>query len=142
MITRAYVVDIKPGYVKVRIPIFNGIDKSAKGYIRDEDLYWATTDCIPGVETNYAPGDVVMVAFEDLDRGRPIVVGHLKSALLDKMNTIGPEINASTLNVSGRVILPKDIKIGNITYELLQSLETLGPDLAPISTSDIDALFN
>lgn len=138
MITRAYVVDIKPGYVKVRIPVYDSLKNSTSGYTPDDELSWASIAFTPGIEVNYRPGDTVLVGFQDADTGRPLIIGHLKSALnYSDADMVYPVLNSSQLTVKDKVILPKDVTIGNIKYDQLQLLE----DLNPISQNSIDSLF-
>ena len=138
MITRAYVVDIKPGYAKVRIPVYDSLKTSTSGYTPDEELSWASIAATPGIEVNYKPGDVVLVGFQDSDTGRPLIIGHLKSALnYTSAEVVYPVINSSQLLVKDVAIFPKNITIGNIKYDQLQLLE----DFNSISQNDIDSLF-
>lgn len=144
MTTRAFIVAIKPGYAKVRIPIYDGFDPQSSSYIADEDLSWATIVVNPGINISYEPGDVVLVDFQDGDIGRPLVIGHLSSTLVGEniLDNNLPEIKANSLEVTGPVVLSKDILIGNISYEdLMQLEEGLPSDLTPISQTDIDSLF-
>lgn len=121
MITRGIVkaVDYSTQQLQVRIPILDGNDFNG---VKDKDLSWASILAIPGIEVNYQKGDIVIVGFEDNNKGKPIVLGYLKSALSKNKNIIYPEIQTSKMQAFEEAKFPKNTRIGNISYGTLFSL--------------------
>lgn len=123
MITRAIIenLDLAHGRIQVYIPILHGkLDRYA-----DLGLNWASVLCIPGLEVNYKVGDVVVVAFEDFDEGKPIILGHL----LLEGNNMASQISGSFENlfVTNKFQAPVDSYIGKTPYsklhEAVESME-------------------
>ena len=124
MITKAIVVQIvPPNKFKVRIPIFNGFS-GQQGAVPDEYLSDATLCTLPNSDNIINVGDIVYVAFEDNDAGRPVILGHLYTGT-SKTNTI-IDLNVRELNVTDKPTngrysiasanLPSNTRIGNLTY--------------------------
>lgn len=71
-------------------------------------------------------GDVVFVAFEDYDIGRPVVIG----CLFKESGNISEEsLNLADLNVSSTTKLSKQTTIGEVKYTELQCLKGLTDNL-------------
>ena len=87
MITKAIVTQlVPPNKFKVRIPIFDGFS-GQQGAVSDEHLSNATLCTLPNSDNVINVGDIVYVAFEDNDAGRPVILGHLYTGT-SKTNTI------------------------------------------------------
>lgn len=117
MLTRAIItaVDLNSSKVQIRIPWLEGIENSENSPTSNQDLTWASILCIPGIEIDYQPGDIVVVGFEDNNIGRPIVIGFLK--------LIGKEIDTKLyckmkeLEVQDSLIAPSNTTIGRSDYQ-------------------------
>ena len=125
MITKAIVVQIvPPNKFKVRVPIFDG-PSGAQNSIPDEYLNDATLCTLPNVDNVINVGDIVYVAFEDNDAGRPVILGHLYMGENSTTNT-KIDLNARTIKALGsnisKVELPNNTKIGDITYSDLYDM--------------------
>ena len=95
MITKGIVQEFIDNYsVRVRLPIFDGSEKSQYG-IPNSGLSVATICSLPNANSGVGIGDVVFVGFEDNDLGKPIILGHLyKEAITNtKLNL---ELNSLT----------------------------------------------
>lgn len=119
MITRAIIeeTDLSIGKVRVRIPI---LEDTRNSYA---NTLWASIIYIPGLNVDYKVGDVVEVAFEDNDLGKPIVLGFLKL----RTREIESRIYAVTkeLEVEEKFKAPLDTTIGKTTYQkLFDSVDT------------------
>ena len=121
MITKAYVEDVYNEYqYKVRIPLLDRIESSV-GSVDFDDLSIATA-CVPkGINASIRKGDVVFVAFEEDDYDYPIIIGHLYRSDLIKDSQM-PFIESRNLTVTEKAVLPKDTKIGDITYEQIAAI--------------------
>ena len=124
MITKAIVTQlVPPNKFKVRIPIFDGFS-GQQGAVSDEHLSNATLCTLPNSDNVINVGDIVYVAFEDNDAGRPVILGHLYTGT-SKTNTI-IDLSVRELNVTDKPTngkysiasanLPSNTRIGNLTY--------------------------
>lgn len=142
MVTRAYVedVDLTNSRVKVRIPIFDGVQNSVDSTINDYNLCWASLVWTPGINVDYRVGDVVVVSFEDNNIGRPIVIGYLK--LIGSNDDSKIYATIKELNVSDSFSSPTDSRIGVTDYsEIYESINTekRGPGVFSSSVSIDDS---
>lgn len=122
MVTKAIIENVDDIYsVKVRIPI---LDSSAEytDATNYKDLSDAIICTLP--RTSYIPevGDIVLVAFEDNDKGKPIIIGCL---FKESGNTSQVNIEVNNLTVVSKTNLNADITIGDISYEELKYLKGL-----------------
>lgn len=102
----------------VRIPEFNKID-GAVGSTPSNELSKSIICTLPGYIPNLRAGDVVLVAFENFDPAKPIIMGLLYT---DKVSSCLPDIYAGSVNVSVNGILPEDTSIGEVTPESIKCL--------------------
>ena len=122
MVTKAIVESIDNIYsIKVRIPILD----SGKEFT-DATLYnnlSEATVCLPP-RASYIPqiGDIVFVAFEDNDKGKPIIIGCL---FKESGNTSQINIELNDLKVNSKSVLSNNTTIGDITYEEIKYLAGL-----------------
>lgn len=122
MVTKAIIESVESQYlVKVRIPILDSSPEfvDATNY---DSLSDATICTLP--RTSYVPeiGDIVFVAFEDNDKGRPIIIGCL---FKESGNDSQVNIEANNLIVNSKTQLSSSTSIGNISYDELKYLEGL-----------------
>lgn len=116
MVTKAIIEDIDDIYsVKVRIPMYDSTPEFTDS-TKTADLSSAIICTLP--QTSYVPavGDIVLVAFEDNDKGKPVIIGCL---FKESGNLSGVDIKANNLKVSG------NFTIGSISYDQLKYLEGL-----------------
>ncbi len=117
MITRAIInkIDYESSKIRVRIPIFDGIANDPHS-TADEDLSWATILCLPGFNIDYEIGDIVIVAFEDDDNGKPIIIGYLK---LDnsKNDDYKVRANLKSANIEENLNTSTQVNLGKLTYK-------------------------
>ena len=121
MITKAYVEQLYTTTAKVRIPVF---DKPA--FVTDStpspDLAEATVSFLPNCKPNLKVGDVVFVAFEDNDIGKPVIIGHLYRTA--KTETYS-DLILNSLKVNIDATFSKDVKIGKVKSQEISYLEGL-----------------
>lgn len=122
MVTKAIVESIDNIYsIKVRIPILDSGPEftDATSY---NNLSSATV-CLPP-RASYIPeiGDIVFVAFEDNDKGRPIIIGCL---FKETGNSSQINIEVNNLKVNSVTSLSESTSIGDITYKELSYLDGL-----------------
>lgn len=111
MITKGIVQDIIDDYtIRVRLPIYDGTEKSQQG-TPNSSLSLATICSLPNSSSFVDLGDIVFVAFEDDDMGKPVIIGHLfKEAVTNtKLNL---ELNSLITNSNTK--LYKDTWIGDV----------------------------
>ena len=120
MITRGIVERIVDRYtVKVRMPLLNRI-RNNSGNVLSDDLNEAVICTLPKYDPNINTGDVVFVAFEDNDYGKPVVIGYLYR---ENMNETLGDIVLNTLNVNLSAHLTEDTTIGNVSSEDIANLQ-------------------
>ena len=124
MVTKAIIESIQSPYeVTVRIPLFNsGSNFSQGSQVLNEAIVCVPPNC------SFTPqiGDIVLVAFEDFDAGKPVIIGCL---FKESGNSSTLNINASSLNVDGTTTLSEQSKIGDIGYSELKQLSGLGQNV-------------
>jgi len=126
MTTKAYIVGHKagsPAYT-VRIPLFETAGSvPGKGTYLNSSLFEATLSYQPGNLNSYAVGDCVFVVFEDSRMAKPVIVGRLYSGSEGKATDA---VNASSLSVADKAVLPGDTTVGGVTVsKLIQNCDSL-----------------
>ena len=124
MVTKAIVEEIISEYkVKVRIPIYDKAKEDLTA-TSSKDLSIATMCTLPSSSNGVKTGDIVFVSFEDYDRSKPVIVGHLY-AEANKGSFANLQLNS--LIVNNNCTLPKSTRIGEVKYnDLLQLISTNG----------------
>ena len=128
MITKAIVQSQVPNSNKfrVRIPIFDG---PPGGMVSTPDgiLAEATLCTLPNAQNVVNPGDIVYVAFENNDMGRPVILGHLYQE--PSRTTTCIDLQLRTLKVEDKVNskvssakLPYNTSIDMVTANDMQKL--------------------
>ena len=128
MITKAIVQSQVPNSNKfrVRIPIFDGL---AGGMVSTPDCFLAeaTLCTLPNAQNVVNPGDIVYVACENNDMGRPVILGHLYQKP-SRTNTC-IDLQLRTLKVEDKVNskvssakLPYNTSIDTVTANDMQKL--------------------
>lgn len=120
MITKGIVQEKIDEYtIRVRLPIYDGTEKSQQG-TPNSSLSLATICSLPNSSSFVEVGDIVFVAFEDDDMGKPVIIGHLfKEAVTN--TKINLELNSLTTNSNTK--LYKDTWIGNVNPIEISYLE-------------------
>ena len=111
MVTKGIVTEVLNEYkAKVRIPLYDSVE-SAKGSTLDKDLSTATICTLPNLSNPVSVGDVVYVSFEDGDKSKPVILGHLH-----KENKTKTKVNLDVGNIttSSTTQLGYQTSIGNI----------------------------
>ena len=110
MITKAIIIDkdLDSNKYNVRVPY---LETAGEKII----YFKATLSTLPGVSDAYAPGDVVLVGFEDHKPESPIILGKL---FVDKEEDRGHH-DIGSLNVSNKASLPRNTTIGGINVETI-----------------------
>ena len=138
MVTKAIIEQINSPYeVVVRIPLFNSISTFSQS-TKANNLNSAIICTLP--QCNFIPtvGDIVFVAFEDNDIGRPVVIGCL---FKESGNTSGINLNVRELIVNGNTYLSEDTQIGDVTSDEIKQLKNLKFALEDLQ-SQIDSIRN
>lgn len=120
MITKGIVQEFIDNYsVRVRLPIFDGSEKSQYG-IPNSGLSVATICSLPNANSGVGIGDVVFVGFEDNDLGKPIILGHLyKEAITNtKLN-----LELNSLTTHSTTTLNEQTWIGDVTPKEISYLK-------------------
>ena len=126
MITRGIVEKLLDRYtIKVRMPILNRMKQNSNSILSD-DLNEAVVSVPPNFDPNINVGDVVFVAFEDNNFGKPVVIGYLYRS---NMTPTYGDIILNSINVkkwfdkNNIKISKKDILIFGTNYEIEKSKE-------------------
>lgn len=119
MITKAIIEKVISDYeVKVRIPLLDSTTAFKQSV--DIDGLSSATICIsPKSRFIPAVGDIVFVAFEDNDAGKPVIIGCLQK---ETGNISSLDLNVESLNASSSINLSNNTTIGNLSYEKINSL--------------------
>lgn len=83
----------------------------------------STASVAPGTYEPYNIEDKVYVGFVNNELNQPVILGKIAKRLNDKDNSSSLN-KINSLNVTNSAILPKNIKIGDITYEDLYNAIT------------------
>ena len=111
MVTKGIITEVISDYkAKVRIPLYDSVE-SAKGSTLDKDLSIATVCTLPNLTHPVDVGDVVYVSFEDGDKSKPVILGHLH-----KENKTKTKVNLDVGNITtnSTTQLGYQTSIGNI----------------------------
>ena len=122
MITKAIIENINSPYeVVVRIPLFNSVSTFSQS-TKSVNLNSAIICTMP--QCNFIPqvGDIVFVAFEDNDIGKPVVIGCL---FKQKGNTSEIDLTANNLTVNNTTKLGEQTYIGDLTPEDFKKLKLM-----------------
>lgn len=124
MLMKAQVIEQIPNtnLFRVRIPTINGY--SGNTSTPDSELPLATLCTLPNVDNVVRAGDIVYVAFEENDYGRPVILGQLYRP--QNLYNTYIDIQARSITVKDGnnddtciVTLPTKTQIGDITYKKL-----------------------
>ena len=119
MIYRGIVEQIIDRYtVKVRIPLIHRASNSNE-YTHVDNLPEAKISTLPNTHPNIQCGDVVVVAFENNDSTRPIIIGYLYR---EELTNTSVSTTLNSLEVIDEVKLSPNTSIGDISAENLQAL--------------------
>ena len=111
MVTKGIITEVISDYkAKVRIPLYDSVE-SAKGSTLDKDLSIATVCTLPNLTHPVNVGDVVYVSFEDGDKSKPVILGHLhkESKTKTKVN-----LDVGNITTNSTTQLGYQTSIGNI----------------------------
>lgn len=112
MVTKAIVEKVIDRYnVRVRIPIINKA-KGAVSATPTDELYIASISISPNCSPDLREGDIVFVAFEDGNNGRPVIIGQL---FKEGTNDTLCDIRSSTIEVVLSCDLPENTAIGDVS---------------------------
>ena len=138
MITKGTVEKVlNKWYARVRIPIYDGKEDS-EGATSDVNLSQATVCALPNTLTNLGKGDIVYVAFEDDDIGKPVIIGWLQKGTGNN-SEVG--LTLSTLTTKSTTFLDKQTYIGDIQPFEIQKLENVRDNIQgqiDLANSNID----
>lgn len=122
MVTKAIIEEVINNYqVKVRIPT---LDSTENFSTSTSQVELSTAIVCVQPRSTFVPevGDVVIVAFEDNDKGKPIIIGCL---FKESGNLSQVDLTARDLIVNESTVLSKNTKIGDINYNELKYLQGL-----------------
>ncbi|MBO5712097.1 MAG: hypothetical protein J6R47_04595 [Acholeplasmatales bacterium] len=119
MIYRAIIEDIIDRYTaKVRIPLLHRAVVSSQ-YTELDSLPEARICTLPNTHPNIQKGDVVIVALENNDPTKPIIIGYLYKEILSS-TSISSIFNS--LEVKLETILSENTTIGEVTPDNIKQL--------------------
>lgn len=81
---------------------------------------------LPSCFLNPRLGDVVWVAFENGEEGKPVVIGYMQGEYNTETTV---DLTVGTLTINGQVKLPATTTIGSVTSESIQSLYGVSENL-------------
>lgn len=112
MVTRGIVEKLLDRYtIKVRMPLLNRMKQNSSSILSD-DLNEAVVSVPPNFDPNINVGDVVFVAFEDNNFGKPVVIGYLYRS---NMTPTYGDIILNSVNVKIAANLSADTTIGDVS---------------------------
>ena len=110
---------------KVRIPsLHKGVESI--GATPTQNIPTAIASITAGVYPALKVNDVVLVAFEDDNIDKPIIVGILFS---DNCYNVGSDIITDSLQVKVNTTLPEETQIGNVTSNNIKQLQGVNTNL-------------
>ena len=121
MVTKAIIQEVLSHHaIKIRIPIYNKLENT-NGSTPNNELSITTLCTLPNFLIKPEPGDIVLVAFEEDDISKPIVIGYI--SLANGMNS-NVDIKCDGLEVQGTIKLSNSININNeIEYKNILALK-------------------
>ena len=128
---------------KVDLPIFKspGVKESSI----TTTIIESTASVAPGTYEPYNIEDQVYVGFVNNELGQPVILGKIAKKFDDKTNSSALNY-INSLKVTNSAILPKEIKIGDITYDDLYKAtiftNNLLPDYSDTETNSVLAVSN
>ena len=140
MITKAIIEKVISDYeVKVRIPLLDSTTAFKQSV--DIDGLSSATICIsPKSRFIPAVGDIVFVAFEDNDAGKPVIIGCLQK---ETGNISSLDLNVESLNASSSINLSNNTTIGDLSYEKINSLfDIKDQEIDELKKRDIVKLYD
>lgn len=140
MITKAIIEKVISDYeVKVRIPLLDSTTAFKQSV--DIDGLSSATICIsPKSRFIPAVGDIVFVAFEDNDAGKPVIIGCLQK---ETGNISSLDLNVESLNASSSINLSNNTTIGDLSYEKINSLfDIKDQEIDDLKKRDIVKLYD
>lgn len=129
MITRAIVDSIVDSYhVRIRIPEIDRVDYVSTKTSKKE-LNVATICTLPRSNISFEPGDVVYVAFEDMDKSKVVILGTL---FRDALNNSNIDLTSQELKILKSAELPAETNIGDVTPVQIEYLKHIKNDISSI----------
>lgn len=126
MITKGYIEKIENNYtVKVRIPVFNK-SKESNTSTPTNELNNAYFSVMPNSRITPQVGDAVIVAFENNDFAKPVIIGYLYNESRD-YSVVDSVLQ--NLFVGNQAKLPSNTEIGSITSKQLSFLSNISSDV-------------
>lgn len=119
MLTKGTIVEIINEYsAKVRIPLYD-LAEGVSGATSNENLCVATICSLSNASDLLSVGDVVYIGFEDNDKSRPVILGHL---MCKTKNKSYPTLTVNNLEVKGNTTISSNMQIGDVTGKDLLNL--------------------
>jgi hypothetical protein len=135
MIYRAIVEEVIDNYsAKIRIPLVHRTI-SSNNHTSYESLPVAKICTLPNTHPNIRKGDVVIVALENNDATKPLIIGYL---YIDKEYETKISPNLYSLNVSADAQLSSSTSIGEVAPEDIKQLKGARENIQ----NQLDILFN
>ena len=134
MITKGIIEEIVSQYeIIVRIPILDSVSEFSES-TSNANLSTAIVCVQPKFKFIPEVGDIVILGFEDNDKGKPIILGCL---FKESGNTSQVNTEVQDLVVNGTAKLNKQTIIGDVTYSQLEYLLGLNENINAALT-DLD----
>lgn len=109
---------IDPYTVKVRVPLVHRTTATSQ-HVDLDSLPDAKICTLPNTHPNIQVGDIIVVAFENNDLSKPMIIGYLYKEVMSD-TAITSKLN--TLEVKFGTILSEDTTIGNVTPKDISNL--------------------
>ena len=123
---------------KVRIPLIHRSSMSNQ-YTHEANLPEAKICTLANTEPNIRVGDVVVVAFENNDSTKPIIIGYLYTG--NEYGTYtSPKVNSLKVNLDTK--LSEDTTIGTITYNEILQLKNIKENIQESINQILNRLDN
>lgn len=98
-------IDFNGNTCTVRVPVLeNAINNS-------EVIMQATISTVPGIYNGYKEGDVVIVAFENNEFDKPVILGKLYLGVSKESGEARGAINCGTISSASAISIPIDTKL-------------------------------
>ena len=116
---------ITPYKVKVRLPVFDGIE-GTRNATETNELSEAIICSLPNSGNLVNIGDIVIIGFEDNDTSKPIILGHL---FKETDNNTLVNLKVGALETTGATKLSKDTHIGEIKPKEIEALSGISSNI-------------
>ena len=116
---------ITPYKVKVRLPVFDGIE-GTRNATETNELSEAIVCSLPNSSNLVNIGDIVIIGFEDNDTSKPIILGHL---FKETDNNTLVNLKVGALETTGATKLSKDTHIGEIKPKEIEALSGISSNI-------------